>query len=41
MDADWNLGDVGFLYVADVNGDGRPDVIIFHGAHSYGIFWLE
>jgi hypothetical protein len=28
------------MYVADVNGDGRPDVITSL-AHDYGIFWLE
>ena len=37
---DWKLGTVGFMYVADVNNDGRPD-IISSMAHSYGIFWLE
>jgi hypothetical protein len=37
---DWKLGTVGFMYVADVNGDGRPDVITSM-AHDYGIFWLE
>jgi hypothetical protein len=37
---DWKLGDVGFLYVADVNNDGRLDVITSM-AHNYGIFWLE
>ena len=37
---DWKLGAVGFMYVADVNNDGRPDVITSM-AHDYGIFWLE
>jgi hypothetical protein len=37
---DWKLGDVGFMYTADVNNDGRPDVITSM-AHNYGIFWLE
>jgi hypothetical protein len=37
---DWQLGDLGFIYVRDVNGDGRPDVISSM-AHGYGIFWLE
>jgi hypothetical protein len=37
---DWKLGDLGFLYVADVNNDGRPDVISSMG-HGYGLFWLE
>ncbi|MCC6587118.1 MAG: VCBS repeat-containing protein [Bryobacterales bacterium] len=29
-----------FLYVTDVNGDGRND-IVSSNAHDYGIFWLE
>jgi hypothetical protein len=37
---DWKLGDLGFLYIADVNNDGRPDVISSMG-HGYGLFWLE
>jgi hypothetical protein len=37
---EWKLGDVGFMYVADVNNDGRPDIITSM-AHDYGIFWLE
>jgi hypothetical protein len=37
---DWSLGDVGFIYVVDVNSDGRPDLITSM-AHNYGIFWLE
>ncbi len=37
---DWKLGDVGFMYTADVNNDGRPDIITSM-AHNYGIFWLE
>lgn len=37
---EWNLGDVGFMYVYDVNEDGKPDVITSM-AHNYGIFWLE
>ncbi|HEX4167208.1 MAG TPA: VCBS repeat-containing protein [Bryobacteraceae bacterium] len=40
MHAEWTLGDVGFMYVADVNNDGRPDIITSM-AHNYGIFWLE
>lgn len=40
LHSDWKLGDVGFMYVADVNNDGRPDVITSM-AHNYGIFWLE
>jgi FG-GAP-like repeat len=37
---DWKLGDVGFVYVRDVNNDGKADVITSM-AHNYGIFWLE
>jgi len=33
-------GILGFMYVCDVNGDGRPD-IVSSMAHGYGIFWLE
>jgi hypothetical protein len=28
------------MYVRDVNGDGRPDIVTSM-AHGYGIFWLE
>ena len=28
------------MYVVDMNGDGRPDVLTSM-AHDYGIFWLE
>lgn len=44
---DWKLhegfpqgGHLGFLYVLDVNGDGRNDVLTSH-AHDYGLFWFE
>lgn len=37
---DWKLGDLGFIYVRDVNGDGRPDLITSM-AHNYGVFWVE
>jgi hypothetical protein len=37
---DWSLGDVGFIYVRDVNRDGRPDLIT-SAAHNYGVFWME
>ena len=37
---EWSFKALGFLYVADVNNDGRPDVISSM-AHDYGIFWLE
>ncbi|HZO53649.1 MAG TPA: VCBS repeat-containing protein [Bryobacteraceae bacterium] len=46
-DANWQLHPgwegkeaLGFLYVTDVNGDGRPDVVGSH-AHDYGLFWIE
>ena len=34
------LTDLGFMHVADVNGDGRNDVIAAAG-HDYGVFWFE
>ncbi len=34
------LGETGFIYVHDVNGDGRPDLVTSL-AHNYGIFWME
>ncbi len=37
---DWDFELLGFLYVVDVNGDGRPDIVTSM-AHDYGIFWLE
>jgi len=38
---DWdNKKALGFLFVHDVNGDGRNDVISSY-AHDYGLFWLE
>ena len=37
---DWKLGDLGFIYVRDVNGDGRPDLVTSM-AHNYGVFWVE
>lgn len=36
----WSLGSTGFMYVMDVNGDKRNDVVTSM-AHDYGIFWLE
>jgi len=32
--------DLGFMHVADVNGDGKNDVIAAAG-HDYGVFWFE
>jgi hypothetical protein len=37
---DFDLGSVGFMYVHDVNGDGKND-IVSSMAHDYGVFWLE
>jgi FG-GAP-like repeat/FG-GAP repeat len=33
-------GELGFMHVIDVNGDGLPDVLTTC-AHDYGVFWLE
>ncbi len=30
----------GFMYVLDINGDGRADILTT-AAHDYGIFWFE
>jgi hypothetical protein len=30
----------GFMYVLDINGDGRPDVLTSF-AHDYGVVWFE
>ena len=30
----------GFMYVLDINGDGRPDILTT-AAHDYGVFWFE
>lgn len=38
--SDWHFDALGFMYTADVNHDGRAD-IISSNAHGYGIFWLE
>jgi hypothetical protein len=34
------MTDLGFMHVADVNGDGRNDVLAAAG-HDYGVFWFE
>jgi hypothetical protein len=34
------LTELGFMHVADVNGDGRNDVIAAAG-HDFGVFWFE
>ena len=34
------LKSLSFMYVVDVNGDGRND-IVSGNAHDYGVFWLE
>ncbi|MFB3825650.1 MAG: FG-GAP repeat domain-containing protein [Bryobacteraceae bacterium] len=34
----FNLESTGFMYIVDVNGDGRGDLITSY-AHNYGIFW--
>ncbi len=38
--AEFDLGEVGFIYVHDVNGDGLPDLVC-SAAHGYGLFWWE
>jgi hypothetical protein len=35
-----DLPALGFMYVLDVNGDGRPDIVT-SAAHDYGMLWLE
>jgi FG-GAP-like repeat len=32
--------DLGFMHVADINGDGKNDVIAAAG-HDYGVYWFE
>ena len=34
------MGDLGFMYALDINGDGRNDVLT-GCAHDYGLLWLE
>ena len=37
---DFDLGMLGFIHVADVNGGGHADLVTSM-AHDYGVFWLE
>ena len=37
---DFDVDSVSFMYVQDVNEDGRRDIITSM-AHNYGVFWLE
>jgi hypothetical protein len=37
---DFDLGSTGFIYVLDVNGDGRMDLVT-SAAHDYGVYWME
>ena len=37
---EFDLGETGFIYTMDVNGDGLPDLVTTL-AHDYGIFWYE
>ena len=37
---DFDLEALGFIYVLDMNGDGKPDIVT-SSAHGYGVFWLE
>ena len=37
---DFELGSVGFIFVLDVNSDGKPDLVTSM-AHNYGVFWME
>ncbi len=38
--ADFDLPQLGFLHVDDVDGDGRNDIVTSM-AHDYGVFWLQ
>ena len=37
---EFDLVSTGYLYVLDVNHDGRKDIVTSM-AHDYGVFWLE
>ncbi|MDZ4801328.1 MAG: VCBS repeat-containing protein [Bryobacteraceae bacterium] len=37
---DWKIGNSSFIFVVDLNEDGRPDLLSAM-AHDYGIFWVE
>lgn len=36
---DYQLKSPGFIYIMDVNGDGRGDIVSSY-AHNYGVFWI-
>lgn len=38
--ADWKLGQVGQIFVSDVQGNGSRSIVTSL-AHDYGVFWLE
>jgi hypothetical protein len=40
LHADFKLGQTGFIYVRDINGDGLNDIVTSM-AHDYGILWYE
>jgi hypothetical protein len=37
---EFDMDSTGFIYVLDVNGDGRNDLVTSM-AHNYGVFWME
>jgi len=40
LHADWSEGELGFMHVADIDGDGKNDIVTGY-AHNYGIFWMQ